>query len=257
MALRGFDDCIQEGFTYEACLCVTVGILSPENTTQTPRPIPALSLIPRQKPLCVEELWSFHNGGNAAMLAKCSLTLPLTVGMWQSMPSHTHTHAGMHTYVYACTCSLMHNIQPYMWPSMWGILTYPDMLAYSLTDYMRHTFLPPSQICRTPVSQQLHGNVLFLSSLYLSMLWPISFFSITVHTQGPGSQERSGHREQLHEDSWLWTGQGRPQHRLLQKDNQCESSLCIPHIVGGCAIRERSDSVFVVRLVHNAVSFFF
>lgn len=36
--------CIQEGFTWEACLCVTVGIMSLTNTILTPCPIPALSL---------------------------------------------------------------------------------------------------------------------------------------------------------------------------------------------------------------------
>lgn len=96
-----------------------------KNTSLTPCPIPALSLIPRQKPLCVEELWGFHNGGTA-MLAKRRLTLPLTVGMWQSILSHarTHTRACSHMRADAQT-----QLRPCMWQSMRGILTYPDMFT--------------------------------------------------------------------------------------------------------------------------------
>ena len=51
--------------------------------------------------------------------------------------------------------------------------------------------------------------------------------SSTVHTQRPGGQERPGHGEQLHEDRRLRPGQRCPQHRLLQKDNQRESSTAL------------------------------
>lgn len=89
-----------------------------------PCPIPALSHpVPRQKPLCVEELRGLHNEGTA-MLAQSSLTLALTVGMWQSVLSRTHTNT--------CTCLHMRadaqkQLRLYMWQSMCGILTYPDM----------------------------------------------------------------------------------------------------------------------------------
>lgn len=61
---------------------------------------------------------------------------------------------------------------------------------------------------------------------------PLSL-SVLVHTQRPGSQERPGHREQRHEDRRLRSGQGRPQHRLLQKDDQCKS----PTVRWMCTLR--------------------
>lgn len=77
---------------------LAVGTLSPKNTSLTspPPPPPAQSLdclIPSswQKTLCTAELWSFHNGGTA-MFARISLTLALTVGMWQSLQSHMYTN---------------------------------------------------------------------------------------------------------------------------------------------------------------------
>lgn len=75
-----------------------VETMSPKNTCFTPCPIPALSHpFSRQKPLCAGGLWGFHNRATA-MLAQSSLTLALTVGMWQSVQF----------YMYTSTCACLH-----------------------------------------------------------------------------------------------------------------------------------------------------
>lgn len=150
-----------------------------KNTSLTPCPIPALSLIPRQKPLCVEELWGFHNGGTA-MLAKRRLTLPLTVGMWQSILSHTRTH----THVHARTCALMHRhnsdhvcgkVCEESWLiqtcSRWRIVPSCYVVKCYLWDFRMITcttnILTPFQMKYTPVSELIYLwnelTVLFLS----------------------------------------------------------------------------------------------
>lgn len=60
------------------------------------------------------------------MFSRISLTLALTVGMWQSL-TRTHTHAN------DCTGISMHrnnSERTHMWYGTWGIFTRSDMLAF-------------------------------------------------------------------------------------------------------------------------------
>lgn len=205
----------------------------PKNTSLTPCPIPALSLIPRQKPLCVEELRGFHNGGTAVL-------------------GQTQPHAPSHCWnvtvyclpcTHTCTCVHMradaHKQRgPYMCWCMRRILSYPDMLVQSSWRHVSATSVQEiSGWLHTPQTSEYHSKwsiQLFLKLLYLCSevtvlffsspsLFPLFFsppllfltLSIPVYTQRPGSQERPGHGEQHHEDRRLRPGQGCPQHRLL------------------------------------------
>lgn len=107
-------------------LSLAVGTLSPKNTSLTPCPIPELCLLilVTKDSLCGRIVKFLQRG--TAMFARISLTLALTVGMWQSL---THTQ----TYANDCTGISMHrnnSEHTHMWYGTWGIFTRLDMLAF-------------------------------------------------------------------------------------------------------------------------------
>lgn len=155
------------------------------------------------------------------MLAESSITLPLTVGMWQSTLPHTHAHAKVHMYNHTCVkvCEESLLIQA-CWRlcSRCGVVLFSPALPLCrrfLDDFMHHRHFNtiPNKAC-TCFQVDLFtewGNCLIL----IFSLPPLFSIHISVYTQRPGSEERPGHREQHHEDRRLRPGQGCPQHRLL------------------------------------------
>ena len=124
----------------------------PKNTSLTPCPIPELSLNPRQKPLCVEELQGFHNGGTA-MLGQ---TQPHAPSHCWNVTECTVSHAQTHTHVHACTCALMHRnnldhicaevceesfLTQTCWCSHRGVMLVLPLCRRFLDDYTHHKHL--------------------------------------------------------------------------------------------------------------------
>lgn len=212
-------------------------IVSKKTTSLTPPcPIPALSHpIPWQKPLCVGELrfsqWGYGHVGPKQPHARSHCWNVTDHTVWHAhkhmcMLAHEHqcteTSSAVYTAKYVKNLNLSRHVR---------VCTHCGVTLWSQVLHLGWRFLRLHKLLNT-VPNFVHTwahvfmqwlSVLFLHSPHFFRCDPLSWpspspfltFSIPVYTQRPGSQECPGHREQRHEDRWLWLGQRCPQHRLL------------------------------------------